>query len=197
MATNTEAVGRLLANSALMKGERELFRRQEEPAAETTASAAPQKAEPIANDSKAVATVLLTLLDEQLHAIEAAPTGQPKTANSADGDANALKRVAAKYAADGLIPGDDSVLPEPAIANDQIRMREMPSVVSADLQTFVQRFAAFAAGRSPAVNENVNAARRSTGTFSAFFSRASPLRFASVVAVLLWLLALIAQWMVR
>lgn len=194
MATNAEAVGRLLANSALMNGERELLRKQEEPSSKTATSAAQQKAEPIANDSKAVATVLLTLLDEQLHAVETATMGQLKTAKSADEDFSASKRVTAKYATDGLVPGNDSDLPEAMIASDQIRMREMSSVVSADLQTFVQRFAAFAAGRSRSTNENANASRGNTGVVSAFFNRASPLRLASIAAVLLWLLALIVQW---
>lgn len=197
MATNPEAVGRLLANSALMQGERQLLRRQGEPAAEAETTAVQQKADPIANDSKAVATVLLTLLDEQLHAIETAPSGRPGTANATDSDVDAPKRVAAKYAADGLVASDDSVLTEPMIANDQARMREMPSMVSADLQTFVQRFTAFAAGRSLFANENASSTRRGTGTASGFFNRASPLRLASVAAVLLWLLTLIVQWMAR
>ena len=196
MATNAEAVGQLLANSALMKGERELLRKQEEPPAEAK-SAAQQKAEPIVNNNKTVATVLLTLLDEQLHATEAALASQPKNANSTDGDVNAPKRVAARYAADGLIPGDDSVLPEPAIASDQVRMREMPSIVSADLQTFVQRFAAFAAGRSAAPNETTRDARSSTGSAATLFSRASALRLAGVIAALLWLVALIVEWAAR
>ena len=196
MAINAEAVGQLLANSALMKGERELLRKQEEPPAEAK-SATQQKAEPIVNNNKTVATVLLTLLDEQLHATEAALASQPKNANSTDGDVNAPKRVAAKYAADGLIPGDDSVLPEPAIASDQVRMREMPSIVSADLQTFVQRFAAFAAGRSAAPNETTRDARSSTGSAATLFSRASALRLAGVIAALLWLVALIVEWAAR
>lgn len=197
MATNAEAVGQLLANSALMKGERELLRKQEEPPAEAK-SAAQQKAEPIVNNNKTVATVLLTLLDEQLHATEAALASQPKNANSTDGDVNAPKRVAARYAADGLIPGDDSVLPEPAIASDQVRMREMPSIVSADLQTFVQRFAAFAAGRSAAAaNETTRDARSSIGSAPTLFSRASALRLAGVIAALLWLVALIVEWAAR
>ena len=197
MANNAEAIGQLLANSALMNGERELLFKQEKPgdAAKPTAQ---QKAEPIVNNSKTVETVLLTLLDEQLHATEAEIASQPKSANPADGDVNASKRVAAKYAADGLTPGDDFLQPERAIPNDQVRMREMSSVVSADLQTFVQRFAAFAAGRPTApVSEPNGTARSSTGLAAALFNRASPLRIASAIAALLWLGALIVQWAMR
>lgn len=195
MANNAEAVGQLLANSALMKGERELLRKQEE-RGDAAKSIAQQKAEPIVNNSKTVETVLLTLLDEQLHAAEAEIASQPKNTNPAD--VGASQRVAAKYAADGLTPGDDPLPPGPAIANDQLRMREMPSVVSADLQTFVQRFAAFAAGRpTAAVSETSGTTRGGAGLAATLFNRASPLRVASAIAVLFWLVALIVRWAAR
>ncbi|HVX36569.1 MAG TPA: hypothetical protein VHC71_10165 [Hyphomicrobium sp.] len=196
MANNPEAIGQLLANSALMKDERELLRKQEEPRDATKTSSHP-KAEPIVNNNKTVETVLLTLLDEQLHAAEAEVASQPKSTNATDGDINAQKRVAAKYTADGLTPGDDPLPPGPVILNDQVRMRETPSVVSADLQTFVQRFAAVAAGQpTAAASETRATARRSIGIAAALFNRASPLRLASAIAVLLWLVALIVRWAV-
>lgn len=196
MANNPEAIGQLLANSALMKDERELLRKQEEPRDVAKPSTQP-KAEPIVNNNKTVETVLLTLLDEQLHATEAEVASQPKSTNPTDGDVNAQKRVAAKYAADGLTPGDDPLLRGAAIPNDQVRMQETPSIVSADLQTFVQRFAAIAAGRSTAAaSETRGTARGSIGIAAALFNRASPLRIASAIAVLLWLVALIGRWAV-
>lgn len=195
MANNPEAIGQLLANSALMKGERELLRKQAEPG-DAAKSTTQQKAEPIVNNSKTVETVLLTLLDEQLHAAETELASQPKNTNPSD--VGASQRVAAKYVADGLTPGDDPLPPGPAIANDQVRMREMTPVVSADLQTFVQRFAAFAAGRPTAPVSGPNGtARRSTGIAAALFYRASPLRIASAIAVLLWLVTLIVRWAMR
>jgi hypothetical protein len=195
VATNPEAIGQLLANSALMKGERELMRRQEEPSPEASKAPAQPKAQPIVTDSKAVASVLLTLLDEQLHATEAALAGQPKNANLADGEASASKRVAAKYTADGLIAGSDLGRAELPAANDQVRAPTMPPIASADLQTFVQRFAALAAAQSAiADRDNTGRARRGIAMASAVFSGASGFRLMGVGAALLWLLGLVVQW---
>lgn len=197
MATNPEAVGRLLANSALMNGERELLRRRDSPPAATSQSTGHQQAPPIATDNKAVTTVLLTLLDEQLHATEKAAAGLVKTPTSADGDVSASKLVAAKYVMDGLVRGDDPSRPDPIIASNQMHMRETPAVVSADLQTFVQRSAAFAAGRSRGAHENSAASRSGAGLSSAVFGRLPPLGLAGFAAVLLLLLAIIVQWVAR
>jgi hypothetical protein len=197
VAINAEAVGQLLANSALLKGERQLLNRQEEPPAEAGKPGAQEKASPIVNNSKTVETVLLTLLDEQLQASKAALVNP--SANPADSDGDASKRVAAKYAADGLIPGDDSLPPESAIPRDQVRMREMSSVVSADMQTFVQRFAAFAAFQvGAAANDAARDASRRSGADGLFgFNRVFSVRFVSLAAVLLWLIALAIQWVER
>jgi hypothetical protein len=192
LGTNAEAIGQLLATSALMDGERELLRKQGDRPAETAAPPAPQKAGPISHDSKAVATVLLTLLDEQLHATETASAAL-KAANPADGGDGASKQVAARYATDGLIPSDDSSLPEPMIASDQARLRDMQPTVSADLQTFMQRFAAIAAGQPRDADKNMRVAKGFVSTLSALVNRTSPLGFASVAAMLLWLLMLIIQ----
>lgn len=195
MATNPEAIGRLLANSALMNGERELMRRRDGPSVETSMAVGQPKAPPIDTENKAVKTVLLTLLDEQLHAAESAAGTQAKPQIPADSDVTASKLAASRYAADGFARSNDPGLPEPMIGNDQPRMLATPSVVSADLQTFVQGYAASAAGRArAAAHENTGASRRGTAAVMAFFSRASPLRLAGIAAVLLWLIALIVQW---
>lgn len=197
MATNPEAVGRLLANSALMNGERELLRHRDGPPAETSQSVSHQQAPPIATDNKAVTTVLLTLLDEQLHAMETAAAGQASAQKSADSAVTASKLATARYATDGFVGGDDPGLPQPMIGADQMRMQATPAVVSADLQTFVQRFAAFAAGRSRAAHDNTGASRSGAGPSSAVFSRFAPLGLAGFAAVLLLLLAIIVQWVGR
>ena len=197
MATNPEAVGRLLANSALMNGERELLRRRDGPPAETSQSVSHQQAPPIATDNKAVTTVLLTLLDEQLHATEIAAAGLLSAQKPADSAVTASKLAMARYATDGFVGGDDPGLPQPMIGADQMRMQATTSVVSADLQTFVQRFAAFAAGRSLGAHENSAASRSGAGPGAGLFSRGSPLGVAGLAAVLLLLLAIIVQWAAR
>jgi len=194
MATNPEAVGRLLANSALMNGERELLRRRDGPPVEPATSAAHPQAPPIATDNKAVTSVLLALLDEQLHAMETVGPGQARPQNPADGGISASNLAAARYATDGFVRGDDSGLPEPMIGADPMRTQAMPSVVSADLQTFVQRFAAFAAGRSRGAHENAGDSRSGGASGAGLFNRTSPLGFAGLAAVLLLLLAIIVQW---
>ncbi len=191
MANTPEAVGRLLANSALMNGERELLRRRDGPPAESSTTAAQPKAPPINTENKAVTAVLLTLLDEQLHAAESAAASQSKPQSPADGDASKL--AATRYATDGFVRSDDAGLPEPMTGNDQVRMQAMPSVVSADLQAFVQRQAASAAERSRAAQENLGAFGGAASVL-ALVSRVSPLGLAGIAAALLWLVALIVQW---
>lgn len=193
MANTPEAVGRLLANSALMNGERELLRRRDGPAVEPSPTAAQPKAPPIDTENKAVTAVLLTLLDEQLHAAESAVAPQSKPQSPADGDATASKLAATRYATDGFVRSDDAGLPEPTASTDQVRMQAMPYVVSADLQAFVQRQAASAAERSRAAQENLGALGGAASVF-ALLSRVSPLGFAGIAAVLLWLVAMIVQW---
>jgi len=193
MANTPEAVGRLLANSALMNGERELLRRRDGPAAETSPTVAQPKAPPIDTENKAVTAVLLTLLDEQLHAAESAAAPQSKPQSPADGDTSASKLAATRYATDGFVRSDDAGLPEPTASTDQVRMQAMPYVVSADLQAFVQRQAASAAERSRAAQENLGAFGGAASVL-ALVSRVSPLGFAGIAAVLLWLVAMIVQW---
>lgn len=197
MTSNPEAVGQLLATTALMNGERELLRRRDGPSAETSKAATPPKAPPIDIENKAIATVLLTLLDEQLHAAESAAAAQAKPQNLADSDVTASKLAASRYAADGFARGNDPGVPEPMIGNDQLRMQAMPALVSADLQTFMQWHAAAAAETARAARENVGASSRGAALVTAFFGRASPLRFAGIAAALLWLVALIVQWAAR
>lgn len=190
MATNPEAVSKLLAISTLMNGERDLLRRRDGATTAQAPSASPETAAPIATGNKAIATVLLTLLDEQLHATETAAAGQLQRPNAAESDASASKLVAAKYATDGFVRGDGLNLPEPMFASDQARMRDMSSVVSADLQTFVQRSAAFAAGNSRASYENSDETRDSARPVSAIPGWASPFGIASLAILLLTLLAI-------
>lgn len=195
MATNAEAVGRLLANSALMQGERELMRKPNDHAATATKPASAPTAEPIVNNSKSVEAVLLTLLDEQLHATETTFAAQPKTV--ADGEAAASKRLAARYTADGLMmPGSESASPDIPLAHDGLRLRDVPIAISADLQSFVQRSAAMAASQSlDAVQKGANgAARGGRKSLSAVLNGTAALRMIGIGAGLAWLIALALHW---
>jgi hypothetical protein len=199
VANSADGVGQLLANSALMKGERELLRKRDEPPTETSAPAAARPAaEPIANDSKVVSAVLLALLDERLQA-DAALTAGSRPATSDDSEADASKRITAKYAADGLIPGDDLIVPQRPAQPDVARTGAVPPLVSPDLQTFMQRFVAIAAGTpaSPSPGGKVGANRSARGNAWVSFDTAPLLRVAGVAAGLIWLVVLVVEWAAR
>jgi hypothetical protein len=196
VVNNPEIVSRLLANTALLKGERELLRQPEKPPAanEEAKSAVQPNARPIENDSRTVSNVLLTLLDERLQATAPA-LGQPGLATAPSSDGDAQHRVAAQYAADGLIARDDFPPAGAAVAPDQTRMPNMSPAASADLQTFMQRFAAIALGRPIDVDAAEKRAKRASGhQGSPIWGSGSVLRLASMAAVVGWLLLLIAQW---
>jgi len=200
VANSADGVGQLIANSALMKGERELLRKRDEPPTETSApTAARPAAEPISNDSKVVSAVLLTLLDERLQA-DAALIAGPKPAISDNSDADASKRVAAKYAADGLIPGDDLIAPQRPAQPDVARASAAPPLISPDLQTFMQSFAAAVAGRptstSPA--KGVGAKRGGAqGPTPSAFDTGFVLRAAGFAAGIISLIVLAAVWVIH
>jgi hypothetical protein len=196
VANSADGVGQLIANSALMKGERELLRKRDEPPTETSAPrAARPAAEPITNDSKVVSAVLLTLLDERLQA-DAALIAGPKSAISDNGEGDVSKRVAAKYAADGLIPGDDLIAPQTPAQPDVTRASAAPPLISPDLQTFMQRFVAAVAG-GPASTSPARGVGTKRGaharTPSAFYT-AFVLRAAGFAAGIIWLIVLVAVW---
>lgn len=194
MANSSESVGQLLANSALMKGERDLFRKQDAPPAEAAKTATQPTAEPIVHDSKAVAAVLLAMLDEQLQAADAALAAGSKAIQSNTAEADASKRVAQKYASDGLV-GDDLGTPQQFAQPDAARISNTPPIASADLQTFIQRFAAFAAGQPAAFEADGPTAKRlASRNDASFFSTPSLLRFAGIAAGVLWLAMMIVGW---
>jgi hypothetical protein len=197
MANSAEAVGQLLAQSMLMKGERQLLGKKDEPPAQAAKPTTQQTAEPIAHDSKAVAAVLLTLLDERLQASDAelaALLNSPDRKSPTD-DADASRRVAAKYAQDGLNAGDDALRPEMAIPAIQVQVLERPPIVSPDLQTFMQRFVAFAAGRSIATDpESIGDSRASRRNVSSLLDGPPTFRVVALALGLLWLVVLIIEW---
>jgi hypothetical protein len=195
VVNNPEIVSRLLANTALLKGERELLRQPEKPPVpnEESKSTAQPNAGPIENDSRTVSNVLLALLDERLQAAGPA-SAQARLAGTPAGDGDAQRRVAAQYAADGLIARDDVPPPSAPVAPDPTRMPNMTPAASADLQTFMQRFAAIALGRPVDVDPEEKRAKRASGQGSPAWGSLSVLRLAGMAAVAGWLLLLIAQW---
>ncbi len=209
MAGNAEAVGRLLADSALMRGERELLRKKDDAQPEPAKPGAQPAAPALVNDAKAVAAVLLTLLDERLQAsdTEAASGGKTSTGvrrQASDDAANSPQRVGARYAEDGLIAYVDPTgierRPETGIETAMLageqRMRDVPPSASPELQSFLQRLAAFAGMRSEAMSfaggkGDGRGARRSAVASGDM----SMMRVAIAAVVLLWLGVMIFGWL--
>lgn len=155
MANNAEAVGRLLAINTLMKGERELLRKPEEPPAQEAAKSSPQQpsSSPISHDSKAVEAVLLKLLDERLQASDAeamnwANSSSDLRRTAADDAANSPRRITARYADDGLAANGEALRSETTFQFGQGQLRGAALNVPPELQFFIQGLAARAAGTS-------------------------------------------------
>lgn len=193
MTNNAYAIGQLLANSALMQGERQLLRKQPE-AAENVPKSPPQpKAAPIAANNMTGGAMLLTLLDEQLQASEMGLAGRLQNAIPPDNDTNSSTRIAARYAADALNSGDEPLPAGQTFSSDPARIASIPTPVSGDLQTFMQRSAVLAAERT---NENAGGKQdRHLPGAQRFSYRASQLYFAGGATALILIAAPAAKWM--
>jgi hypothetical protein len=151
LADNADSIGRVLATSTLMNGDRELLQKQPKAAPEATSSSTPQcAAPPISHDSKATAAVLLKLLDDRILASETSPeasqrTGLPAIRAIADDAAETSKRVSARYTEEALTSGSDPGRPEAAILIGQAAKADSTPTAAPELQSFIQRLAAFAA----------------------------------------------------
>ena len=198
MASNADTVGRLLATSTLMKGERELLRKQDEPAPEAAKPGPQQTPTPISHDSKATAAVLLKLLDDRLQASEAEAASPEKAAfgtrrAAVDDATESSKRLSARYVEDGLTAGSDAGQFESAIPIAPFRARDAMPAAAPELQNFLQRLAAFAAGRPDGRTYTDTNGVRDRRDFN-------PLGGTAVVAIfffslmLVWLMAMIFGW---
>ena len=146
MSDSAEAIGRLLADSSLLRGERDLLRKQDEPVADATKAAAPAAAA-LTHDARATAAVLLTLLDERL-ALEAerqsgeAPASAGRRSIGEAG--SAPQAIAAKYADDLNLRSDPRRL-DPLPSAQQLSFGNLTAASSPELQSFMQRLAVVAA----------------------------------------------------
>jgi hypothetical protein len=189
VASNADTVGRLLATSTLMKGERELLRKQDEPAPEAAKPDQRQTPTPISHDSKSTAAVLLKLLDDRLQASEVEAASPEKAAlvtrrTTGDDASESSKRVSARYVEDGLTSGSDIGRSDSAITVAPFRARDAMPTASLELQTFLQRLAAFAAGRPDGRTSTDTNGVRDRGVFN-------PLSGTTVVAILVFTLMLV------
>lgn len=150
MVNNAEAIGRLIANDTLLQGERQLLRRQDQPSQEPGNEPAQSAAPPITHNDKAIASVLLTLLDEQLDASAAEAASRPGVSTSTfsrSPEAPPSNRVAAQYAEEDLVFRANSPAQEIPIPLGPSSQQIAQAVSSPELQAFMQRFLMSAAAR--------------------------------------------------
>jgi len=197
MTTGPEVIGKLLYNSALLQGERNLMvKRDAPPMQQATPTAA---APPLAHDGKATAAVLMSLLQDQLEASDAkianvAGSGEKQIAALA-GNADPSRRVTQRYAENGFVMADDGVRHEMLGLAEQARLPGVSPPVSGDLASFIQRSAAMAAGQPVRPDAAVSAHRG--GGVLAYLSGISTLRIAGVAVGTLWFGFLIAGWLLH
>ncbi len=102
MGNTTEGIGRLIAEEVLLQAERQLLRNRDQPPQRAKEQSEQPSSPPLSHNDKAVSSVLLTLLDEQLDA--SAIASQKQSADSAaaqlrNGETpSAPNRIAAQYA---------------------------------------------------------------------------------------------------
>ncbi|MBA2125965.1 hypothetical protein DLM45_06970 [Hyphomicrobium methylovorum] len=196
MTTGPEAIGKLLYNSALLQGERNLMVKRDAPLVHQAPTAA---APPLAHDGKTTAAVLMTLLEDQLEASDAkianvAGSGEKQIAALA-GNADPSRRVTQRYAENGFVSADDGVRHEMLGFAEQARLPGVSPLVSGDLASFIQRSAAMAAGQP--VRQDASVSARRGGGVLAYLSGISTLRIAGVAVGTLWFGFLIGGWLLH
>jgi hypothetical protein len=149
--SNAEAISRLIVNDVLLIGERQLFPKQEQFSEEPENGSSQSAAAPITHNDKATASVLLTLLDEQLDAsvAETANRSGVSTSTLSRGSdaAPSSNRIAAQYAEEAVVFRANPAAQEPAISPGANSQQMALAVTSPELQTFIQRFLMSAAAR--------------------------------------------------
>lgn len=98
MVGSTEAIGRLIANEVLMLGDRELFQKRDQPSQPPDEQSAQTNAAPISHNDRAMASVLMALIDEQIDASVADPKGLMSDPAAAQARAGGSASIAARYA---------------------------------------------------------------------------------------------------
>lgn len=141
MVSSTENIGRLVANEVLLQAERQLLQNRDKSGQQPTDKQPIATPVPISHNEKAVSSVLLTLLDEQLDARLAtsadgfrtqAPTQQPA------GDTAAGARVAAQYAEADVVFRPDVPTEQRLLPTDAINQQVLLAAASPELRMAMQ-----------------------------------------------------------
>ncbi len=98
MVGSTEAIGRLIANEVLMLSDRQLFQKRDQPGQPREEQFTQTNAAPISHNDRAMASVLMALIDEQIDASVAVPKGLMNDPAAAQARAEGSASIAARYA---------------------------------------------------------------------------------------------------
>lgn len=171
MVSSTENIGRLIASEVLLQADRQLLQNRDQSGQQTTEKQPAPTSAPISRNEKAVSSVLLTLLDEQLDARLAgladgfrnqAPAGQ-----SADDTATGASRVAAQYAEADAVFRPDLPIEQRLVATDATNQQVLLAAASPELRMAMQSAFFSAAVRAQTETEEIagqNARRRRLDT---------------------------------
>jgi hypothetical protein len=149
MASSTESIGRLIADEVLLLSDRQLLQKREQPSQQPQDQPAQAASAPISHNDKAMASVLMTLIDEQIEASAIDPNGFPGNAaaqaRGAEGGI-AANRIAAQYAEDAVVYRSDSP-PQPIVnplglANQQVLLAASSPELRMAMQTALMSAAA-------------------------------------------------------
>ncbi len=203
MASTTESIGRLITNEVLLYGERQLLRNrdQSEQQQQPQDPPAPPASAPISHNDKAVASVLLTLLDETLDASadRMQVAGDPVAARPGGGDAgSAQNRVAAQYAEADAVFRPDLPTPQNTISiNPTSQQILLAAASSTELRMAMQSAFLAAAGRVQSEDKtraSANSRRRGIGSA---VDSSSPIRVGAGIFALIGLAIFLAATFAR
>jgi len=138
MVNNAETIGALIVNETLLRGGRQLLQNRNPSKQDMGGEAAPPAAPPISHNDKAMAPVLLTLLDEQLNGKIADETHR---IGAREGEVSSSpNRIAARYVEDEQVFRADLPVAGTAIPLGLTHPHIAQTAPSPDLQFFLQRF---------------------------------------------------------
>jgi hypothetical protein len=196
MASSADAIGRLIADQVLMASDRQLLQKRDQPGQQPKDQAAQATPAPISHNDKAMAAVLMTLLDEQLDASMADPkglAGDPAAAQLRSAETGAApNRIAAQYAEEAAVyrldlPSQVNVNPM-AQANQQVLLAASSPELRMAMQAALMAAAARVQAEEPETTTD-NAQRRKIGSFA---SPSSAVRVGAGVFVVIVLAIILA-----
>lgn len=139
MVSSTESIGRLITEEVRLQSERQLLRNRDHPAGQQAEQQpAPAPAAPISHNDKAIASVLLTLLDEQLDASAVDPSATGGNFRRPDDTAPAASRIAAQYAEAEAVFRPDVSAEQPTLPQGVINQQALLVATSPELRMAMQ-----------------------------------------------------------